>query len=78
MSERPRVNEQIRMSLVRLIDQHDKEIGVLATSEALGIARNSGLDLVEIDSRPWPPICQVMDFGKAEYERLKSERRNAP
>jgi translation initiation factor IF-3 len=78
MSERPRINEQIRVSSVRLIDQNGESLGILATSEALEIARKAGLDLVEIDARPSPPVCRVMDFGKAEYERLKSQRRNSP
>jgi len=69
-----RVNEKIRVPEVRLIDTDGKQIGIVPTSEALKIAYDKGLDLVEVNPSANPPVCKIMDFGKYKYELEKKER----
>ncbi|WP_135466055.1 translation initiation factor IF-3 [Crenalkalicoccus roseus] len=69
--EGPRVNEEIRVPQVRLIDQNGEMIGVLSTREALIRAYDAGLDLVEISPNAVPPVCKVLDYGKYKYEQQK-------
>ncbi|HYZ22468.1 MAG TPA: translation initiation factor IF-3 [Rhodopila sp.] len=67
----PRVNEEIRIPQVRLIDQDGEMIGVMSSREALQRAYSVGLDLVEISPNADPPVCKVLDFGKFKYEQQK-------
>ena len=67
----PRVNEEIRIPQVRLIDQDGEMIGVMSSREALQRAYSVGLDLVEISPNAEPPVCKVLDFGKFKYEQQK-------
>lgn len=69
-----RVNESIRSAEVRLIGATGENVGVVATREALRMAREAELDLVEIAPNSTPPVCRVMDFGKFLYEREKKDR----
>jgi translation initiation factor IF-3 len=69
-----RVNESIRVPQVRLIGPQGENIGVISTDDALKIARDAELDLVEVAPAAEPPVCRVMDFGKFIYERAKKER----
>jgi len=69
-----RVNERIRVPEVRLIDSDGKQIGIVSTSEALKIAYEKGLDLVEVSPDTKPPVCKIMDFGKYKYQLEKKER----
>lgn len=69
-----RVNEMIRVPEVRLIGPTGDNLGVVSTSEAMRIARDAELDLVEVAAGATPPVCRVMDFGKFLYERTKKER----
>jgi len=69
-----RVNEEIRVPEVRLIDEEGAQIGVVPISEALQIARTRGTDLVEVAPNAAPPVCRLMDYGKFLYERSKRER----
>jgi translation initiation factor IF-3 len=69
-----RVNETIRVPEVRLIGPEGENLGVVATREAMNIARQAELDLVEVAPNAKPPVCRVMDFGKFLYERTKKER----
>jgi len=69
-----RVNETIRVPKVRLIGADGDNLGVVDTREALKIAREAELDLVEVAPNSDPPVCRVMDFGKFLYERTKRER----
>jgi translation initiation factor IF-3 len=69
--EGPRVNEEIRVPQVRLIDQNGEMVGVLSTREALIRAYDAGLDLVEISPNAVPPVCKVLDYGKYKYEQQK-------
>lgn len=64
----------IRVPEVRLIGPDGDNLGVVATSEALRIARDAEKDLVEVAAAANPPVCRVMDFGKFLYERTKKER----
>ncbi len=69
-----RVNEGIRVAEVRLIGPDGDNVGVVPIREALEIARNADLDLVEVSPNASPPVCRVMDFGKFVYERAKKDR----
>jgi len=69
-----RVNETIRVPEVRLIDAAGENAGVVATREALRMAREAELDLVEVAPNSTPPVCRIMDFGKFLYEREKKDR----
>ncbi|HLW28041.1 MAG TPA: translation initiation factor IF-3 [Kiloniellales bacterium] len=67
----PRVNDQIRIPNVRLIDENGDNVGVVATRDALLRAEDVGLDLVEISPMADPPVCKIMDYGKYKYEQQK-------
>ncbi|MGM0585490.1 MAG: translation initiation factor IF-3 [Pseudomonadota bacterium] len=67
----PRVNGKIRASEIRLIDHEGENRGVLTPEEAMRMAEDVGLDLVEISPSANPPVCKIMDFGKFKYEQQK-------
>jgi translation initiation factor IF-3 len=67
----PRVNEEIRIPQVRLIDQDGEMQGVMTAREAMNRAFQAGLDLVEISPNADPPVCKILDFGKFKYEQQK-------
>ncbi len=69
-----RVNEMIRVSSVRVIDENGDQKGVMPTIEALGIAREIGLDLVEVSPDANPPVCKLLDYGKYRFEQEKKIR----
>jgi len=69
-----RVNEAIRSREVRLIDEAGEQLGILPIREALRIAQERGVDLVEVAPSARPPVCRLMDFGKFKYEQSKKER----
>lgn len=69
-----RVNETIRVSEVRLIGADGANLGVVPIDQALRLARDAELDLVEVAAGTTPPVCRIMDFGKFLYERTKKER----
>lgn len=69
-----RINDRIRIREVRLIDENGKHIGVVPTPEALDLARERGLDLVEVDPNASPPVTRLMDYGKYRYEESRKER----
>jgi translation initiation factor IF-3 len=69
-----RVNESIRVSEVRLIGATGENVGVVPTREALQMAQQAELDLVEVAPNSTPPVCRIMDFGKFLYEKEKKER----
>lgn len=68
------MNEGIRVAEVRLIGPDGGNVGVVPIKQALQIARDAELDLVEVSPGATPPVCRVMDFGKFIYERTKKER----
>lgn len=74
-----RINDQIRVREVRLIDDQGEQKGVLTTADALRMARELGLDLVEIAPQSVPPVCKILDYGKFKFEqekKLKDNRKN--
>lgn len=71
ISQDQRVNEAIRVREVRLVGQDGEQLGILATHEALKMAKERGLDLVEIASQARPPVCRIMDFSRWKYEQSK-------
>lgn len=66
-----RINDQIRVPSVRVITNEGEQLGIIPTDEALGIAREAGLDLVEVAPNEKPPVCRVMDYGKYKYQQRK-------
>jgi len=70
----PRINERIRVPEVRLIDEEGRQIGVVRTAEALAMARERDVDLVEVAAQASPPVARLMDFGRYKYEQSKKER----
>jgi len=69
-----RINEQIRVSEVRLIDENNEPAGVMATRKALERATELGLDLVEIAPQAEPPVCRLIDYGKFKFEQSKKDK----
>ncbi len=67
----PRVNRQIRVPEIRLIDQDGENAGVVSPATAMEMAEEVGLDLVEISPGANPPVCKIMDFGRFKYEQQK-------
>lgn len=77
MQQRQRVNDAIGSSRVLLIDESGNNIGDVARSYALNLAKQAGLDLVEINSgNKGLPVCKIMDFGKFKYEKSKKSKKN--
>jgi translation initiation factor IF-3 len=70
----PRINERIRVPEVRLIDEEGRQVGVVRTAEALSMARERDVDLVEVAAQASPPVARLMDFGRFKYEQSKKER----
>lgn len=66
-----RINERIRVREVRVIDDEGEQLGVMTPFEAIKIARERGLDLVEVAPQAQPPVCRIIDFGKFQYEAKK-------
>ena len=69
-----RINDRIRAREIRVIDENGEQLGILPPFEALKIARERGLDLVEVSPTAQPPVCRIQDYGKFLYEKDKSDR----
>jgi len=69
-----RINERIRLSPVRLVDDEGNQVGVVPVEEALALAREKGLDLVEVAANSRPIVCKIMDYGRFRYEQEKKAR----
>ena len=69
-----RINDRIRAREIRVIDENGEQLGILPPFEALKIARERGLDLVEVSPNAVPPVCRIQDYGRYLYEKEKSER----
>jgi translation initiation factor IF-3 len=69
-----RVNRQIRIPQVRLIDEKGEQVGIVSTDDARRRAEEAGLDLVEVSPTAEPPVCRILDFGKFKYEQRKKEK----
>jgi translation initiation factor IF-3 len=72
--KRTRVNRMIRISPVRVIGPSGEQLGVLAIDEALAMAQERGLDLVEVAATARPPVVKIMDYGKFKFEEAKAAR----
>ena len=77
MFKRTFINNQIRAKQVRLIDAEGKNLGILNLEEALRMARERNLDLIQITEKLETPVCKIMDFGKYQYLEKKQERKSA-
>ena len=73
-NERTRVNDQIRISPVRLIGADGEQVGIVPLDQAKAAAKEAGLDLVEVAARARPPVVRVMDWGKHQYEQQKAAK----
>ncbi|MBI2041970.1 MAG: translation initiation factor IF-3 [Candidatus Nealsonbacteria bacterium] len=78
MQPKPLVNKQIRAKEVRLIDETGKQVGVVTLENALQMAQNSGLDLIQVTERVEPPVCKIMNYGKYIYQLGKKEKQERP
>jgi translation initiation factor IF-3 len=67
----PRVNHQINVPKVRLVREDGSMVGVVTTREAISMATDAGLDLVEVSPNAEPPVCKILDLGKFKYEEQK-------
>ncbi|HEV2369660.1 MAG TPA: translation initiation factor IF-3, partial [Acidimicrobiales bacterium] len=79
-SNEPRINDRIRAREVRLVDSDGQQLGIKPLPEALHIARQADLDLVEVAPQAVPPVCRIMDYGKFKFDaaqRAKESRRKA-
>ena len=71
-----RINEQIRISPLRVVDAEGELVGVISIDEARKIAQEAGLDLVEVAPNARPPVCRIMDYGKFKYDQKKRQAKN--
>ncbi len=69
-----RVNQRIRVPEVRVVMDDGEQKGIMATKDAMALAQELGLDLVEIAARSHPPVCRIMDYGKYKYEQSKKKK----
>ncbi len=69
-----RVNEKIRAPRVRLVDASGKQVGIVSRDEALRMAQDQGLDLVEVAPQADPPVCRIMDYGQFLYQQAKKAK----
>ncbi len=72
--KRPQVNNQIRAARVRLIDEAEKQLGIVNLKEALQMAQERNLDLIQVTEKVEPPVCKIMDYGKYLYRLQKKEK----
>jgi len=72
--DRVRINERIRVREVRVIDDAGQQLGIMAPQQAITIAREKGLDLVEVSATAVPPVCRIMDYGRYQYLEQKRAR----
>ncbi|MCB9665530.1 MAG: translation initiation factor IF-3 [Alphaproteobacteria bacterium] len=70
-SNEPRVNDRIRVPRVLLIDEEGNKLGEFMTEDAVRLAQERGLDLVEVNPNARPPVCRIVDYGKLKYEKKK-------
>jgi translation initiation factor IF-3 len=71
------MNERIRAREIRVIDEDGAQLGVMATRDALVMARERGIDLIEVAPQAQPPVCRIMDYGKYKYDQSKKEKEAA-
>lgn len=71
-----RINDSIRVTPIRLIDDNNNQLGVIETHKAIAMARDKSLDLVEVSPTAEPPVCRIMDFGKWLYEQKRKNKQS--
>ena len=71
-----RINDQIKISPLRVIGGDGEQLGILERDEALRLANEAGLDLVEVAGNVRPPVCRIMDFGKFKYQQAKKTHKS--
>ena len=74
-TNKQRINEQIRVTPIRVIGADGAQLGVLSTDEAMRQARELELDLVEVAPAERPPVCRIMDYGKFKYQQKKRQHK---
>ena len=74
ISTETRINERIRVPEVRLIGPNGEQVGIVRIEDALRVAADADLDLVEVAPDAKPPVCKIMDYGKFKYETALKER----
>lgn len=74
--DQTRINQNIRISPIRVVSETGEQLGVIPTEQALERARDAGLDLVEVAPNERPPVCRIMDYGKYKYDKNKKTNRN--
>lgn len=74
ISKEMRINEEIKAKEARLIGPEGEQVGIFSVKEALRMAQEKELDLVEISPNAKPPVCRIMDYGKFRYEQSKREK----
>ena len=74
ISTEPRINERIRVNEVRLVGPNGEQVGIVAIGDALRLAQEADLDLVEVAPMARPPVCKLMDYGKFKYETAQKAR----
>ena len=68
---RERINKEIQVLEVRVVDEEGNQLGILPTREALRLTEEKGLDLVEVAPMATPPVCRIMDYGRYQYQKSK-------
>jgi translation initiation factor IF-3 len=68
------MNERIRAREIRVIDEDGAQLGIMTPRDALAIARERGIDLIEVAPQAQPPVCRIMDYGKYKYDQAKKEK----
>jgi translation initiation factor IF-3 len=74
ISTEPRINDRIRVPEVRLVGPAGEQVGIVSINDALRLAQEADLDLVEVAPMARPPVCKLMDYGKFKYEAAQKER----
>ena len=74
ISTEPRINDRIRVNEVRLVGPNGEQVGIVAIGDALRLAQEADLDLVEVAPMARPPVCKLMDYGKFKYESAQKAR----
>lgn len=74
ITDKIRINEKIKGKEFRIISSSREQLGVMSANAALELARQEGLDLVEIAATAKPPVCKIMDFGKYRYEQTRKAK----
>ncbi|MBD3270350.1 translation initiation factor IF-3 [Candidatus Peregrinibacteria bacterium] len=76
ISKQHRLNQQIKAPIVRLIDEDENQLGEKPIGEALQLAEEAGVDLVEVAPLAKPPVCKILDYGKYLYRQKKNEQKH--